>query len=229
VSAIFSALAPAGVFYPVFVLLAALALGVRALARRRWGAARWDTGVRAIERFVLTLFILAMVGFAVLQIVLRNVFHGGLIWIEPLLRALVLWIGFTGAVVATGRLRHIHMDLAGRLLPPKPQLLLQRATLLAAALICLALARAAWIFLSEECAYGSLGFLSIPNWVLMSVTFLGFGLCAVRFAARAGAPRETLAALSLEVGPVGEPLGGASTPAAGLSGTAPHGAEGGSP
>lgn len=227
-SAIFRALAPAGVFYPVFVLLAALALGVRALARRRWGAARWGAGVRAVESFVLTLFILTMVGLGVLQIVLRNFFHGGVIWIDPLLRQLVLWIGFTGAVVATGRLRHIHMDLAGRLLPLKLQPLLLRATLLAAALICLALARAAWLFLSEECAYGSAGFLGIPNWVLMSVTFLGFGLCAVRFAARAGAARETLAALLLEGGAVEGPLAGAGDPAVGPAGTAPHGAEGGS-
>ena len=133
--------------YPLFVLLLALGLGVRGLVRRAAGGARWDQMVRSLERLALTALLLAMLGFGVLQIVLRNFFHTGLIWIDPLLRHLVLWIGFTAAVVAAGRLRHIQMDVVGRLLPAGPRLWVLRLTTLAAASICMVLARAAWVYL----------------------------------------------------------------------------------
>lgn len=204
---LFAALAPPLRFYSLMAGLTLLYLGLRAAARRAWGAEPWERRVRAIERFTLASLILAMLLFAVVQIVLRNFFRTGLIWIDPLLRHLVLWIGFAGAVVATGRLRHIHMDVIGRLLPPRPRIALLRATTLAAAVLCAILARAGWIFLGEERGFGGTGFLSIPNWVLLSVIFVGFALCAARFAARALAPSAELAAMSQEqeaAAPAGE-------------------------
>lgn len=184
-----------GTFYPAFLGFVAAYLLLRALARRGRGTARWDRGVRDLERGVLALMILAMLLLAMLQIVLRNFFHEGLVWIDPLLRHLVLWIGVTGAVVATGRLRHIQMDVIGRLFPTGPRLLVTRITSLAAAGICAALARGALLYLVDEASFGSVGLLGIPTWALTSVLFFGFALMAARFASRAVAARETLAAL----------------------------------
>jgi C4-dicarboxylate transporter DctQ subunit len=199
VTRIFTALAPAGVFYPLFAGLVVAGLILRWLVRRRVGGRRWDEAVRLSERSALTLLILLILAVAVLQIVLRNVFKTGLIWIEPLLRHLVLWIGFTAAVVATGRLRHIQMDVVGHLLPPAARRLVLRATTLAAALICAVLARAAWLYLGQEQAFGSTGPLGLPVWLLTCVIFLGFALMAKRFLARARAPADELAALAREV------------------------------
>jgi len=190
--------APAGVFYPVLAVLILFWAALRAGLRRRWGAARWDERVRAIEQSVLSSLILGMVALAATQILLRNVFHTGLLWIEPLLRHLVLWIGFTAAVVATGRLRHIQMDVIGRLLPRGPQLFVARTTALAAAIVCAVLARAAWLFLADEQAFGSRGLLEIPVWVLTFVLFPGFALMAARFVTRAFGPAEVLQRILIE-------------------------------
>jgi TRAP-type C4-dicarboxylate transport system permease small subunit len=134
-----------------------------------------------------------MLSLAMLQILLRNLFRTGLVWIDPLLRHLVLWIGVTGAVVATGRLRHIQMDVIGRLLPPGPRLLVTRLTSLVAAGICAVIARGAWVYLGEEADFGSAGLLGIPSWALTSVLFLGFALMSARFAVRAFDTRVRLA------------------------------------
>jgi TRAP-type C4-dicarboxylate transport system permease small subunit len=184
-----------GTFYPVFIGFVAAWLLLRAVARRGAGAAHWDRLMRALERGVLTLMILGMLLLAMLQILLRNLFHEGLVWIDPLLRHLVLWIGVTGAVVATGRLRHIQMDVIGRLLSTGPRLLVTRITSLVAAGICAVLARAAWMYLIEEAGFGSTGFLGIRTWVLTSVLCIGFALMAARFASRAFAARGTLATI----------------------------------
>jgi TRAP-type C4-dicarboxylate transport system permease small subunit len=173
-----------GVFYPLFIGAVGLGLGVRYLLRRRIGVARWTARTTRAERWALTLLLLTMLAFAVLQIVLRNLFQTGLVWIEPLLRHLVLWIGFTAAVVAAGRLRHIQMDVIGRVLPPGPRLAVLRFTLFVTAVICMVLARASWIYLGQELEFGSTGFLDIPVWLLTSVLFLGFALMASRFLTR---------------------------------------------
>jgi TRAP-type C4-dicarboxylate transport system permease small subunit len=198
VTGIFSAIAPAGIFYPLFILLLALGLGVRGLLRHGAGGARWDQRVRRLERLALTVLLLTMLVFGILQIILRNLFHTGLVWIDPLLRHLVLWIGFTAAVVAAGRLRHIQMDVVGRLLPAGPRLWVLRLTTLAAACVCMVLARAAWIHLGQEQEFGSTGFLSIPLWLLQGVVFIGFALLAKRFLTRALMPKDELAAIARE-------------------------------
>ncbi|MBP6875888.1 MAG: TRAP transporter small permease subunit [Candidatus Eisenbacteria bacterium] len=203
---LFATLAPAGAYYAVALIVIAAASLLRWLVRRRWGASSWSRPVGLVEQTFLALLILGMVGLGMLQVVLRNLFHTGIVWVEPMMRVLVLWIGFAGAVTATGRLRHIQMDLLGRLLPQPARVRLLRLTLAAAAIICLALSRAAWMFLGEEQAAASAGLLGIPNWILMFPTFAGFFLCAMRFAIRALSSSALLASLNVESGPLGDGL-----------------------
>lgn len=189
---------PSWLFYPLFAILVALWLAVRWVLRRRLGDAKWEGRIHGLECGALTGLLLCMLGFAVLQILLRNIFRTGLVWVEPLLRHLVLWICFVGGFVAAGRLRHIHMDVIGRLLPEQPRLWVLRLTTLAAALVCAVLARAAWIYLGQEHEFGATGFLGIPVWLLTSVIFLGFALMAARFTTRALASAPVLAAIARE-------------------------------
>lgn len=52
-----------------------------------------------------------------MQILLRNLDLGlGFVWIEPLLRSLVLWLALLGAMVASRDNRHIRIDLLSRYL-----------------------------------------------------------------------------------------------------------------
>jgi len=204
VAKLFASLAPPSAFYPAFACLVIVCLLVRWLYRRHRGAESWDGVVRTLERTTMSVLLLGMLGFAVLQIILRNFFDSGLVWIEPLLRHLVLWIGFAGAVVAAGRLRHIQMDVVGRLLPMAPRLWVVRFTTLVATLICSVLARAAWVFLGQESEAGLTGFLSIPTWILLAAILIGFSLIAVRFAARLFTSSEDLEEILIEAQGTGD-------------------------
>jgi TRAP-type C4-dicarboxylate transport system permease small subunit len=63
---------------------------------------------------LLAICLLSMVVLSALQILLRNVFGAGVLWIDPLLRYLTLWIGFLGAALAAAEGRHIQIDVLSR-------------------------------------------------------------------------------------------------------------------
>ena len=118
----------------------------------------------SIEEKLLCLLLAAMILLACLQIFLRTVFSGGLLWIDPLLRYLVLWSGLLGAVTATGQGKHIALDIfSGRIpaaLDPWFMLLSQLFSTLAAA----GLTWAGYLFLVGEIEGGGNGPLMLPLW-----------------------------------------------------------------
>ena len=63
---------------------------------------------------LLVALLSAMIILAALQIVLRNFFEAGIVWIDPLLRVGVLWLGLVGATVATRHNKHIRIDLLSK-------------------------------------------------------------------------------------------------------------------
>ena len=71
-----------------------------------------------VEDVILMLLLVGMVFLSFLQIMLRNVFGIGLIWLEPLVRQMLLWIALAGAMVATRDHNHITVDAVSRFLPP---------------------------------------------------------------------------------------------------------------
>src|SRR5262245_24970600 len=85
------------------VLLGALALSLllRFFLMRAAGKDRYIAVTGFLERGLLFLFLAVLVGLSALQILLRNLAHKGLLWIDPLLRTCVLWLCFLGAAAAT--------------------------------------------------------------------------------------------------------------------------------
>jgi len=73
--------------------------------------------LRRVEDGLLMLVLVGMILLSFLQIVLRNVFDVGLIWIEPLLRQMLLWVSLLGAMVATRNHNHITIDAVARFVP----------------------------------------------------------------------------------------------------------------
>jgi len=53
------------------------------------------------------------------QVVLRNFFSFGFIWVADVLRAEVIWVTFIGAALATEQKRHIRIDVLTRLVKQK--------------------------------------------------------------------------------------------------------------
>ncbi|UCE03119.1 MAG: TRAP transporter small permease [Candidatus Latescibacterota bacterium] len=172
-----------------FAFIAVWSLLRLLLDSHRAGKRLIDTS-HLLEGALLALLLGAMIGLSFLQIVLRNLANSGLIWIDPLLRHLVLWIGFLGAMLSTRVGRHINVDALSRFMPRSLLRVVRVTTNLLAAFVCLLLSNASLKLVRDEAAFGSTGFLGIPVWVLqivmpiatlvMSSRFVGHALAAAR-------------------------------------------------
>ena len=72
---------------------------------------RWIDRLHRAEDGLLALLLSVMIVLAGTQILMRNLFDSGFVWIDPLLRVGVLWLGLIGATVATRNNKHIRIDL----------------------------------------------------------------------------------------------------------------------
>jgi TRAP-type C4-dicarboxylate transport system permease small subunit len=133
-----------------------------------------------VEEKLLCLLLAAMIILACLQILLRTVFSSGLLWIDPLLRYLVLWCGLLGAVTATSQGKHIALDIFGKQIPPAFDPWLSLLTQLFSSLAAAGLSWAGWLFLVGEIKDGSDGPLALPLWFWNSIFPLAFSLIACK-------------------------------------------------
>ena len=138
-------------------------------------------GIRAAEDALLVILLLAMICLAVLQIFLRNFFDSGVVWGDPLVRILVLWIGLTGAMAASRNDNHIKIDVISRYLPasltPYSRLLTGLFTTGITALMAWHSAR----FVLMEKADGLMAFAGVPVWVCEAVIPAAFAMICVRY------------------------------------------------
>jgi TRAP-type C4-dicarboxylate transport system permease small subunit len=137
--------------------------------------------LHAIEDGALVVVLLTMVLLAFGQIVLRNLFDIGFIWIDPLLRTMVLWVGMLGALVATRQGKQISVDVLTRILTPRLCLISKVVTLGFAALVCGIIAWHSTLFIIDEWTYKSIAFASVPAWIPESIIPVGFAIMTVRF------------------------------------------------
>ncbi|UCD10382.1 MAG: TRAP transporter small permease subunit, partial [Nitrospinaceae bacterium] len=100
---------------------------------------RWiekiDAGLAKLEAtfIVATLSVMILLSFG--QVILRNFFHGGILWADLFLRQGVLWVGFLGASLATREGRHISIEVLSHFFPQGFVRILARLTQLAAAVV----------------------------------------------------------------------------------------------
>ncbi len=134
-----------------------------------------------LEDSLLVVLLSLLIVLASTQILLRNLFDTGLVWIDPLLRVMVLWLGLIGATVAAREQKHIQIDVLTRLLNPKIFLVVQTGVYLFSAGVCLVIAwtGARWIQLDFEDQITS--FIGPPAWSLEVVIPISFGIIGSRF------------------------------------------------
>ena len=180
-----SGLHPGAMFLVVLGGIVALGLAAHALLLRRVGAERFRRWTSQIEGILFCVFLAAMLGLSGLQIALRNFFHGGVLWIDPLVRSLVLWVAFLGALVATSHARHLHIDVLRRLMSPRVGVPVDRIVSAASAVCCALLANGAFIYLRDEYRHGVSPFLHVPSWAVQSILLWGFALLCYRFLVQA--------------------------------------------
>lgn len=135
---------------------------------------------RRIEDALLVVFLVALLALAASQITTRNLFDGGWIWGDQLVRVLVLWVGLLGAVVASRENYHLRVDILPRVLAHAARNALAVFTHLFTAAVCGLVSWHAARFVADERAFGATGIAGIPGWVLALVIPLAFGLMAMR-------------------------------------------------
>ena len=144
--------------------------------------ARQPLHLRAEEALLVAL-VACLLGLAFAQILLRNLFQVTWFWADPLLRHLVLWSCFLGALVATREDRHIRIDAVLRLLPGRWRHVAGALGDLAGAVLCGILSPIAFRFVLDERSYGAEAFPGLPAWIAQLVFPAVFAGMSLRFLA----------------------------------------------
>ena len=134
-----------------------------------------------VEDGLLVGLLLAILAMAVIQIVLRNVFDSGIIWGDILVRILVLWIGMTGAVVASRRGEHINVDIVTRYLSEAARSIVGAVVAILTAAICTVASYYSFKFVAAEASFGGTAFADIPVWTCQAIIPIGFAVIALRY------------------------------------------------
>ena len=152
-----------------------------------------ERGLALIETILLVTVLTFMIFLAFFQVILRDVFHSGILWADPLLRHLVLWLGFLGAAFAAAQGKHFAWEM------PKPTnkkltgLFVSLSNFLGA-IISFLLAGAAKQYEIEEKTFGhalfKIGSFQFPSWASAEIIIVGFVLIGVHFLLRAINHRE---------------------------------------
>lgn len=137
--------------------------------------------VNKLEDWFLILTLGVMVILAIAQIFFRNIFGEGVVWIDPLLRVLVLWVAIAGAVVATRNDNHIRIDFFTRYVSKRYIKHLQRLVYAFCIFICAFIAYHAVRFVQMDYEYETIAFANVPAWVTELVIPVGFFMIAVRY------------------------------------------------
>ncbi len=141
----------------------------------------WIRRLHLVEDALLVVLLSVMILLAALQILLRNFFDAGIVWADPLLRVMVLWVGLIGATVATRSNKHIRIDLVSRWFDRNTHRLLQAGVGQISAWTCLVLAWFGFRWIRLDYADGLIAFAGIPAWVLECIVPIGFALIGLRY------------------------------------------------
>ena len=134
-----------------------------------------------VEDAILITLLSIMIGLAIAQVLLRNLFESGITWGDPLLRVLVLWLGLTGALVATRLDKHISIDVLYRYLGPRAKSFSRVLADFFAACVSGIVAYHAARFVAIEYQAGTFAFASVPAWLVESIVPVAFGVIAIRY------------------------------------------------
>jgi len=141
----------------------------------------WANRFHRAEDTLLVTLLGLMIILASTQILLRNFFDSGIVWIDPILRVLVLWLGLIGATVATRDNKHIRIDLLSRFFRRNTHRLIQTLVGQICAWTCLVIAWHGMKWIQLDYADGLTSFAGIPAWMLEIIVPLSFALIGLRY------------------------------------------------
>ena len=141
----------------------------------------WTKRLHRAEDALLVLLLSTMIVLASTQILLRNLLDSGFVWIDPLLRVLVLWLGLIGATVATRNNRHIRIDLLSKLFSRNTHRLIQSVIGQVSAWTCLVVAWYGFKWIQMDYVDGLTSFAGVPAWLLEVIIPVTFALIGLRY------------------------------------------------
>ncbi len=140
-----------------------------------------ETAIASAESWLLSLWLITMLLLGTLQVVLRNFFDTGLGWGDVFVRCLVLWVGFTGASLATRRNRHINIEIISRLITAKRFASFRiKFVNVVSFLISALLLNASINYTFLEAQNQMTAFLNVPTWVVFIIVPISFSLMTIR-------------------------------------------------
>jgi len=137
--------------------------------------------LQKLEESILVGMLLLIIGIAVIQIVLRNLFEGGLVWGDMLVRIMVLWLGLVGAMVASRKGHHIKIDVVTRYLPNRVKDIINCIVEFFSAAVCSCMAYYSFQFIRMEFEDGGAVIGQIPAWACEAIIPVAFTVIALRY------------------------------------------------
>jgi TRAP-type C4-dicarboxylate transport system permease small subunit len=134
-----------------------------------------------LEELLLVCLVLGMVALGAAQILFRNVISIGLVWIDPLLSHLVMWVALLGASIATRENRHIVIQILPERLPATVRRCIKGGLQLFSALVCFFLVYPAVQFILNDYRPRKYLALGIPLWVSQTVMPAMWLVLGIRF------------------------------------------------
>ena len=142
------------------------------------------------ETLLLVSFLISLIMIAVIQVIMRNVFDGGLLWADAYTRISVLWIAMLGAMIASRQQNHIAIDILIRRLPEDWKNVMQRISNALTGLICFAIAWFSTDFVMQESEYADIAFADIPTWWCELIIPFAFAVIASRYCVAVFLPQK---------------------------------------
>lgn len=134
------------------------------------------------EKVALLLLLASMILLSFSQVIMRNFFSSGFIWVNDVLRTEVIWLAFIGAALATENKQHIRIDILSRLVRKKSafiiiNLLSDLFTACVSALMCVAAVK--YIAMMKPYSQATVLF-GMQEWVLRLVIPYSFAAMTIR-------------------------------------------------
>ncbi len=147
-------------------------------------ASQFITWLYRIEDLIVGFILFSILFFGVFQIILRNFFESGIVWGDSLLRILVLWLGLTGAIIASRNGKQISIDVLTRFIPDYYKIFVKKINFIFAAFICMTISYYSGLFVYMEYQDAMLAFKNIPAWVTEIIIPIGFFVMGIKYMAQ---------------------------------------------
>ena len=142
---------------------------------------RINDGVAKVEGIFLSVFLMAMIILAFVQVVARNLFNAGIPWADTVVRLLVIWVGFLGAALATKLEQNLTVEVLTKYLPERARHIASVIVKIFAGAVCFFLLCASLRFLGNERSTGDQFLGLFPSWISLTIIPATFILIPFHF------------------------------------------------